>query len=297
MNRFLYHIIYALIYPAACLPLGWLQRIAGGLFYWVYYVARYRRKLTRNNLQNAFPDLSEVDLIALEKKFYRHFCDYFFETIKLMRISDTEMKKRFIFRNMETVQSFLDVNQPVILMLGHYGNWEWVTSITLWTRNEPPVTIGQIYRPLKNQVFDKLFLNLRKRFHSVGFPKIDIYREIIRMRRAGQNWLLGFISDQKPSANSLHYWTEFLHQDTPALIGAERIAKQTGAAVCYLDITQVKRGFYEGKVELISADPKETPEFEITEKYMRAMERSILRNPALWLWSHNRWKYKRIDQS
>jgi KDO2-lipid IV(A) lauroyltransferase len=285
-----------LMLPLAILPLRVMYVFSDLVYYLVYYLARYRRALVKRNLDNSFPQKTPTEKTEITKAFYHHFCDYYFETVKLLHISDEEMKRRFVFNNIEIIDSYLKTNRPVILMLGHYGNWEWVTSITLWVK-EKHTTIGQIYRPLKNKPFDRFFLNLRKRFHSVGFAKNDIYREIIKMRRANQNWLLGFIADQKPSANSLHYWTTFLNQDTPVIIGAERIAKQTNAVLCYLDITQVKRGYYEGNIKLISDCLPDEPEYAVTEQYMRLSEKTILRNPALWLWTHNRWKFKRENHS
>ena len=293
MDKFLYYIIRGLTLPIAILPLRLMYFFSDLLYFIVYHIVRYRRRLTQKNLLNAFPDKTASERKAIEKRFYHHFCDYFYETIKLLHISDSEMKQRFVFKNIESIDSYLKDDRPVILMLGHYGNWEWVTSITLWVKENRNTVVGQIYRPLKNKAFDQFFLRLRKRFNSVGFAKNDIYRDIIKMRRSNQNWLLGFISDQKPPGNGLHYWTTFLNQDTPVLVGAERIAKQTNAVVCFLDIVQVKRGYYEGQVKLITDCPKDDPEFEISERYMQCMEKTILRDPSFWLWTHNRWKFKR----
>ena len=294
MSKFFAHIIYLITLPLALLPFKLLYYISDLSFFSVYHIIRYRRKLVRKNLRNSFPDKTEEEIVSIEKDFYHHLCDYYFETIKLLNISDFRMKKHFVFKNEELIQYFLNDGKSVILMLGHYGNWEWVASITLWVKDEN-TAIGQIYRPLRNKAFDLFFLKLRARFHSIGFAKNEIYREIIKMRRAGKKWLLGFISDQRPSPHNIHYWTQFLNQDTPVLNGAEKIAKQTGAVVCYLDVKKIKRGFYEGKVKLIAENSKETEEFEITEKYMRLMEKTILRNPAYYLWSHKRWKHKRED--
>jgi KDO2-lipid IV(A) lauroyltransferase len=205
------------------------------------------------------------------------------------------MKRHFVFKNEDLLQYFLKEGRPVILLLGHYGNWEWVTSITLWVKADKDTIIGQIYRPLKSKVSDLFFLRLRKRFHSVGFDKYTVYKDIIKMRKAGQNWLLGFMSDQKPSKNNLQHWMQFLNQETPVLTGTEKIARHTHAVVCYLDITCVKRSFYEGKVKLITDNIAETSDFEITEKYMQLLEKTILRNPAGYLWTHNRWKFKKTE--
>jgi KDO2-lipid IV(A) lauroyltransferase len=249
----------------------------------------------RKNLKNAFPEESSEEILKIEKAFYHHFCDYFFETIKLLNISDSRMKRHFVFKNEELLQYFLKEGRPVILLLGHYGNWEWVTSITLWVKGDENTVIGQIYRPLKSKIFDLFFLRLRRRFHSVGFDKYNVYKDIVKMRKAHKNWMLGFMSDQKPSAGNLQHWMQFLNQETPVLTGTEKIAKHTHAVVCYLDITCEKRSYYEGKVKLISDNIAEMADFEMTEKYMKFLEKTIRRNPVGYLWTHNRWKFKKAE--
>ena len=292
IDKLIYGIIYFFTWIYAIWPLRVLYVFADILYIPLYYMVRYRRKVVRRNLSNSFPDKDEKEIVKLEKQFYHHFCDYFFETIKLLHISDGEMKKRFVFKNMEIAEDKMKDGNSCIMMLGHYGNWEWITSITLWSK-DPETIFSQIYRPLKNKAFDRFFINLRRRFHSVGFAKNDTLREIVKLKRTGKKTMIGFISDQKPSLNNIHYWTQFLNQETAILIGAERIAKQTGFIVGYLDVTRIKRGYYEVDVKMITDDPASTNEFEITERYARLMEETILRDPARWLWTHNRWKHKR----
>ncbi|GHT10191.1 acetyltransferase [Bacteroidia bacterium] len=295
MNKLLDPIIYVLTFLLALLPFRLLYFLSDLLYYIIYYIVRYRRKLVRKNLSNAFPEKTKKEILIIERAFYHHFCDYFFETLKLLNISDSRMKRHFVFKNEDLLQYFLKESRPVVLLLGHYGNWEWVTSITLWLKADKDTIIGQIYRPLKSKVADRFFLRLRKRFHSVGFDKYTVYKDIVKMRKAGRNWLLGFMSDQKPSSGNLQHWMQFLNQETPVLTGTEKIARHTNAVVCYLDITCVKRSFYEGKVKLISDNLAETTDFEITEKYMQYLEKTILRNPAGYLWTHNRWKFKKTE--
>lgn len=263
------------------------------LFFFIYYIIGYRRKVVKQNLIATFPDKTKSQRSKIEKQFYHHFCDYFVETIKLFHISDQEIASRMVFENMELVNNFAKEGKSVIMYLGHYGNWEWVTSITLPLDKD--VKAAQIYRPLKNKVFDDLFLNLRKRFHSVGISKNSTLRSIIKLRQENQKIIIGFMADQTPSPKNIHYWTQFLNQDTPVFTGVERIAKQVDYPVVYLDIRKVKRGKYVGLVKLISDKPKQEPEFAITERYIREMEKTIFRDPANWLWTHKRWKYKRAD--
>lgn len=291
MNKFLYSLLYVWMYCHALLPLPILYVLADILYVPMYYLARYRRRVVRRNLENAFPDKTKKEVIAIEKAFYRNFCDYWVETMKLLHISDREMKKRMVFKNMEYLNQVHREGHSVLMYLGHFGNWEWIPSITLWMDED--VTAAQIYRPLRSQVFDRLFLNLRKRFGSVGIAKEDTLRAIVRMKREGRKLVIGFMSDQTPSPRNIHYWSSFMSQDTAVFTGVERIAKRAGFYVFYLDVSRKKRGYYEVEPRLISIDPKQTEEFEITEKYIRMMETTIRRNPAYWLWSHNRWKFKR----
>jgi len=292
MSRFLYILMYLPAYLLALLPFRILFIISDFIYYILYYIIRYRRKLVRKNLNNAFPEKTSLEIITIEKDFYRHFCDYFVETIKLLHISNSQMKEHLQFKDMELLQRLIDKKQNVVVYLGHYGNWEWVTSIGLHLLTDEQTIFAQIYRPLKNKAADLFFLNLRKRFHSIGFTKHSVYRDIIKLRQTNTNWVLGCMSDQKPSGNQIPHRMPFLNQDTPVLTGTEKIARHTGAAVCYLDITSLKRGYYQGNMVVITENPAESSEFEITEKYIQLLEQTIQRNPSAYLWTHNRWKLR-----
>lgn len=288
-----YYPIFVWMYLHALLPFKALYILSDILYILVYKLIGYRLKVVRKNLANSFPDKSKEELMRIEKEFYHHFCDYFVETIKLLHISDDTMRKRLEFKNLETVQQVFDNGNSVLLFLGHYCNWEWVPSLKLYYSSD--MALGQIYKPLKNKAFDDIFLKIRSRFGSFGIPKNSTLREIIRLRKEGKQQMIGFMADQVPSINNIHYWTNFLNQDTAVFTGVERIAKQTGFVVVYLDLQKVKRGYYKGEMKILSEDPKSEPEFAITERYMREIEHSINRQPAYWLWTHKRWKKKREE--
>lgn len=293
MSQILYYIVYAVLYLHALLPLRVLYIFADILYIPLYYIIRYRVTVVRKNLKNSFPDKNTKELRQIEKEFYHHFCDYFVETIKLLHITDSEIRERITFDNMDIVKDLMEDNKSCIMFLGHYANWEWVPSITLEFTDG--TLLGQIYRPLKNKAFDNIFLKLRSRFGSVSIPKNNTLRSMIEFKKENKKVLIGFMSDQTPSVANIHYWTNFLNQETPVYTGVERIAKKTGFSVTYLDIIKTGRGKYKCYVKLITADPKNEPEFAITEKYIREMERTILRHPAYWLWTHKRWKHKRSE--
>lgn len=288
-----YYFLFAWAFVHAILPLRVLY-IYSDIFYpLVYYVVGYRKKVVRMNLKNSFPDKTKEEILKIERGFYRHLCDYFFETIKLLHISDKEMRKRMVFHDLHIITDALNDGKSCFLYLGHYGNWEWVPSIMLQMPDD--TFVGQIYRPLTNSAFERLFLKIRTRFNTHCIKKNDTFREIVKHKRANEKMLIGFVSDQTPSVQNIGYWTTFMNQETPVFLGVEKISKKIDATVVYLDMQRKGRGMYEGTCKLITSNPAEEEEFSITEQYVRSIEKSILRDPRFWLWSHRRWKYKKSD--
>lgn len=281
----------ALLHALSRLPLWWLYRLSDLLFPIVYYMVRYRRRTVHDNLLRSFPERSEADRRHIEHRFYRFFCDYAVETIKLLTISPEEMQRRMHFVGIEEMDAELDHTNFVFLLLGHYGNWEWISTLAKWSRHH----CGQLYRPLNDQAIDRLFFHIRSRFGAETISKNDAFRRIISLKRDGIPTHIGFISDQSPTPRNIHDWMCFLHQDTPIFTGAERIGKKVGAAAYFAHITRPRRGYYECHLELLTHDMRDYPDYQLTELYMRRLEREICDTPHLWLWSHRRWKRNRRD--
>ena len=290
-NKILYAIVYSWAKVHALLPMRILYILSDILYFLIYYVIGYRIKVVRKNLSDSFPEKTDIELRRLERRFYHHFADYIVETIKLAHISLSELQQRGFIDNPEVLNDLLDKGHSCcMLLMGHYGNWEWLSGSTTRLKD---CRMYQIYRPLNNQAIDKLFIYLRTKFGSFGIKKNDTLRDIIALKREGIRSLVIFLADQTPSPSNLHYWTTWLNQDTPMLTGPERIARKLNIPVIYLDVRQLRRGYYDATLHIISENPKDTPEFWITEQYARMMERSILRDPAYYLWTHKRWKHKK----
>ena len=274
------------------LPFGVLYALSDVCFPLVYYVGRYRRGVVRTNLANSFPEKSVAELNSIERDFYRRFCDYAVETVKLISIGEADIRRRMEFVGLDEVEAQLDSHPFVFLYLGHVFNWEWVSTIPMWTKRE--ATHGaQLYRPLNNAAFDRLFKHLRTRFGAENISKYDAFRRIMRLKAEGVPTIIGFISDQAPRVQNIHDWTTFLNQDTPVFTGTERIGKKVDAAIYYVDMERVKRGYYRATFRLMSDDVRSVPDYELTNRYMQLLEQTIRRQPAGWLWSHRRWKHKR----
>lgn len=189
------------------------------------------------------------------------------------------------------IRRYFDQGKSVIGVLGHYGNWEWMSSYSLWMPRE--FDFFTLYKPLHNAVADKMMIRLRSRFGAKPVPKNDILRRIVENKRNGRLFLAGFIGDQTPNRANLNFWMEFLNQDTPILVGTEKIARKFGLPVISLKMRKVRRGYYEVDFVDVCSDPGQLEPGELTRIHTRLLERYIREVPELWLWSHKRWKHTR----
>ncbi|MDR1646265.1 MAG: lysophospholipid acyltransferase family protein [Tannerellaceae bacterium] len=293
MNNILYTLLCAWVRIHAWLPFGLLYVLSDIGYVLVYKIAGYRLRVTRRNLEAAFPGKTPRERRLIERRFYRHFVDYIVETVKLAHISEAEIQRRARMTNPELIDRLVDRGHTCILiLLGHYGNWEWFTAGNSFFAS---AVMYPIYRPLSNKAFDRLFIDLRARFGAVGIRKADTVRDLIRLKQEQTPALAVFLADQTPSLANLHYWTRFLGLETAMLTGPERLARKLNLPVVYADVRKPGRGYYEVEFKLLTDAPQQSPAFALTEAYARLMEQTILRDPAYWLWTHKRWKHKRED--
>lgn len=283
-------IVYVLFYTLSLLPFRILYGMADIGYVLLYYIIRYRRGVVRKNLVTAFPEKSIDDIKTIERKFYHWFCDYFLEAIKLLSISEKELRRRFTIINSEEVEQCFQEGQDVAAILGHYCNWEWLSCVGM---NLPPEReIGLIYHPLRNKTFDYLFRKLRSHEqNSHVIPKKDILRYVVTKKREGVRNICGYISDQGPKWANIHLWLPFLnHEYTPVFTGGERIMRKMNNAVFYVEMSRPKRGYYTATYKLITREPNTLPADDITRRFFCLLEETIRQEPAFYLWSHNRWK-------
>ena len=277
----MYYIVFAIWYLFSLLPLWVHYLISDVLYLFIYKIVGYRTAVVRKNLSSSFPNKSEEELRDIEHRFYRWFCDYLVETVKMFSISEKQIMHRMRFEGIEQINNDLKKQRSITVYLGHYCNWEWVCSLGLHITEG---TAAQLYHPLESKLFDRLFLYSRERFKAHSIEMKEAFKVLADWQKEGRYSVTGYISDQVPGFSSMHYWPWFLNHDTPTYTGAERIARILDTSVYYFDIERPRRGYYVVKVVKIC---------DITEQYYRLLETSIIRHPEFWLWSHNRWKRTR----
>ena len=281
MKEFLYNIIYGIFYLVSKLPYRALYVISDIANLVLYHIVRYRRDIVRRNITSAFPEKSLEECISIERGFYKWFCDYFVETVKLMSVSRQELLSRIEFRGIDKIEECFDRGQTCAGILGHYGNWELLSATGLVIKKHPEAVIGLIYHPLRSQLFDRLFINMRQSMGGVCVPKKDILRYLVSFRSQNLMNLFGYIADQAPRYRNIHLWLPFLNHDTPVFTGAERIMRKMNNAVFYIDVERPERGKYIYTFKLMTDKPGEMPEFEITKKFFVMLEQTIRRRASI----------------
>ncbi|MBQ8712385.1 MAG: lysophospholipid acyltransferase family protein [Prevotella sp.] len=293
MKNVTYYLLCSVWFLLSLLPF-WVHYLLSDFIYIIIYkVIGYRIKVVRRNLESSFPEKPEAELRQIERRFYHCLCDYFVESVKLMTMSEAQMRRRMVFKGTKEVEACVADGQSCAVYLGHLFNWEWITSLPFWVPKE--AQCGQLYHALESPVFDRLFLNLRQRWGAECIALVDILRKTVEYKHRQQPTVIGYIGDQVPHWNNIHHWCQFLNHDTPVMTGAERIAVKNNQALFYIDMKRVKRGYYEAEFKLITRQPKTLREFESVDIYFQMLEQSIRRQPELWLWSHDRWKRTREE--
>jgi len=286
MNIVLFKIISVLLYLISLLPFRILYLLSDILYFVLFYIVKYRRKVVEQNLKNSFPEKSVSERFKIEKRFYKHLSDLIFESIKTITISPESMKKRFIFSNLPELTKYFDEGKSVIAVSGHYGNWEWGPLATAYQLKEKVLVV---YKPLSDKRFEKLINSMRSRFGAEMVPMKNTLRKIIEYK--SQPHVLVLVGDQTPPREESHYFTNFLKQPTAIFLGVEKIAVRTNDPIIYFSINKIKRGYYECLIKHLVEVPDQTKEFEITNIHTQQLENIIRENPEYWLWSHKRWKF------
>lgn len=287
MAAIAYYIALPFLYFISILPFRVLYILSDFIYFIIFTVIGYRKKVVYENLRNSFPEKSEADIDKIARKFYKFFCDLVLETLKTLTVGEKGVRKHVKFDDVSLFEKYKAQNQSVIIVMGHLGNWELGGARVAV---EDLHRLHVIYHPLSNKYFNSLIVHMRTRLGNRLYEMNGTLRGMVRDRK--ELTATAFIADQTPQPNGA-YWTTFLNQDTPVFTGTEKIAQKFKYPIIYISIKRPKRGLYKMSAELLVEHPENTSENEISELHTKRLERDIVENPEIWLWTHRRWKHKR----
>ncbi|TDX12730.1 lysophospholipid acyltransferase family protein [Flavobacterium sp. S87F.05.LMB.W.Kidney.N] len=288
MQFLVYILAYPLLWLISILPFRLFYLFSDFVYFLVYRVIGYRKKVVRENLALTLPHLSDAERKDIEKKFYKHMCDMFLEMIKTMSISPEEMEKRFHVTNIDLVLDYAKKGKSVILVASHYASYEWLLTIN------PKLGFQGIavYKKLANPYFDKLVRKIRSKYNTEMIETRKAIPTMAQNQRNGVLSMYGLASDQSPKLDRIFHSMKFLGIEVPVHTGAEMLAKKYDLAVIMVKVKKVRRGYYEATFLSLADNPKDFEDFEITEMYLKEVEKQILETPEFYLWTHKRWKHR-----
>ena len=289
MAYIIYILLYPIIFLVSRLPFWLLYRLSDGLYILIYYLVGYRKSTVRQNLALVFPNKSIRERKMIEKAFYKHFADLFVEMIKAFHMPLKQMKKHFVFNNPELLNQLSAQGKNIVVVGGHYGNWEWVFSLASLTEALPIAT----YLKINNPYFERFMLHNRSRFGGLLIETKQLRQTVAKLAQENRQFILGLLADQSPQRHRTKYWRSFLDvPDVPVFVGPEKLAKQYDAAFVFIQITKQKRGYYTVDFELITNHPKTYPDYQLTDIFVDKLTQQIKAQPAYYLWTHNRFKHQ-----
>ncbi len=287
MQLLVFILVYPIIWLLSILPLRVLYILSDFLYLILYYVIGYRKKVVRKNLLLSFPEKSDKQRLEIEKKSFHHFIDIFMEMIKSFSISQKEISERFQYKNVEILRNFHKENKSIVVMAGHYANWEWTVNVG----NVVPYKGYAAFKMISNKYFDKKMKSSRTRFGAHFIPTKEFIEAMDQNAKEKILAVYGLLSDQSPLLKKTHHWSEFMGNRVPIHSGAEMLAKKYNYPVVYFRTERVRRGYYVANVEVITENPRDYKDYEITEMFLRKLEDQIRKEPAYYFWTHNRFKH------
>lgn len=287
MQFLVYILVYPLLWLISILPFRLFYFFSDFVFFVLFYVVGYRKRVVSENLARAFPGKSKKELKKIKKEFYRHMCDMFLEMVKTLNLSKEELKQRYKIINIEVLQDIVK-DKSVLIVCSHYANWEWNVSINNYVNAKGYA----VYQKIGNSYFDDLIKKIRAKWNTTLITQQETVKTVYRNVQNGVISAYGMVSDQSPQVKRAQYWSEFMGVKVPIFNGPESMARKLDLAVVFLKVSKVKRGYYQAEFIPITTSGKQTKKHQITDQFLRLTEDQIREKPEYYLWTHKRWKHR-----
>jgi KDO2-lipid IV(A) lauroyltransferase len=292
-RRILDYLVYAAVRLTVCviqaLSIEQGRWIASRLARVAYWATPKKRDIAKDNLRLAFPGrYAEAELDRLVFEVYRHFLNVVIEIAHVPRKLHANNWRRYIrLQNADRVVGALLRDQPVILLTGHFGNWE-IAGYVFGVFGFPSYSVA---RPLDNPYLDRFLRRFRERTGQHLIPKKGGFDQILEV--LGRNGLLSFLADQDAGSRGL--FVEFFGRpaSTHKAIALMALEHRCPILVGYARRTG-ERFHYEvgcpGGIEMGELAGSADDVREITQRFTTLLEGVVRSAPEQYLWLHRRWK-------
>ena len=277
MQRLVFLLTYPFLWGVSKLPFRLLYLLSDGLFFIIYRVVRYRRKVVQENLELVFPEKSPQERHRIARAFYAHMCDMFLEMIKTLNISEEDLQKRFTFTNLETFRQFEAQNKSTVTFFPHYASWEWTIALDPHIKSKG----YGVYQTLNNKYFDRWVRQVRARLGTSLITTKESWKVMRRNKTEGIVATYGMLNDQSPTRKKARYWAPFMGITVPMHVGGETLCKKFDLPALYLKVRKIKRGYYQGTFIVLAASPENRTRLRDNRRFFQGSGISHTRGPRV----------------
>lgn len=264
--------------------------------YWGFIVgdilrilSSHRESITLENIRKSFPEKSYSVHRNIMRDAYRNLGITLMELLALGKMDEKEVRDYIKYDNIELINELYEKGNGVILLSGHFGNWE-LLAYSAGLFSKIPVTV--IVKNQKNKFANKHLDEYRRSGGNDTVPMKKAARKIVSCLRNGE--AIALLADQSASKEK-DIFVDFFGRPastfaTPAALSLKfDVPLIMGFAVRQEDFTyRVKlREIKKDDLTDSSEDIK-----ELTQRHVKELENEIRGNPGLWSWQHRRWKYE-----
>ena len=267
------------------LPVPWFGK-------WFYHLFPYRRGVVLGNMRRVFGErLPPAEYVHLAQAYYSHYLRFLVEFFKLPLMSAERRKKFIRVENMESPLKAHKQGKGLILLTGHFGNWEVSTVAGIQQFPQFKGLFHFVRRPLKPEILNRY---VTRRFQKAGFGTIakrGSLDQILDLLASGA--VVVYVFDQHAGGKDGVVVDFFGHPagtfKSPALI-----AMASGAPVIPATSWRAPDGAhvlrFEDPIPVVQTDHPGEDIKTNTRAFNATLEKLLLRHPEQWIWMHKRWK-------
>jgi KDO2-lipid IV(A) lauroyltransferase len=276
------------------LPLRSVRAAARAVAAVVFAVIPVRKDVTLKQIRDAFPSMTEAEVRATARASYRNLFITLFELMWTPRLNDEIIAREVHYSNIEVFRELQKRGRGLVIMSGHFGNWEW---LSICSARVLGFSYLAIVHPLHNAGVNALIEGYRTKFGTRIVPMGLSIREVIRTLR--DRGVVAILGDQSGPSNAL--FVPLFGRPAATYEGPAAFALRSGAPMVMTFCLRRADGGYDILAEEIpTADLEGATEAnirELTRRHVRSLERMIAQQPGDWLWQHKRWKHVPADPS
>lgn len=289
MKNFLEYFLFLILAGIVrLLGLNVSRRLSKVIAFMFYYIIPIRKQVTLKNLRKAFPEFSESDIKKIAFGSYKSFSITLVEMLFIPFMTREQIENAIYCEDAELVKKYYKRYRGLIVLSGHFGNWEYI-ALSVSAKINVPFHV--VVKSQRNPYVDAYLNKGRTRWINKIVPLGASIRKIYAELKAKN--IVAMVADQRGTQEGMR--VNFFGQQSSIYPGPAMLAIKTGAPILYgLTIRQPDYSYTaqisEISMENLPADEEKQIQ-EVSQRHMALLESVIRKHPEQWLWMHNIWKY------